>query len=188
MRNFILGVIFTILVVVVGGLAYLLLGFAPTNADARPSRLESWIASGALDTSMEKRAPRVSNPVQPTDDNLIQGIKIYTMNCALCHGGLDKKPSPLHNSMYPPPPQLVLDPLDDPEWHIFYAVRSGVRYTGMPAWNKVLSEQDIWKVTGFLSRVEKLPPGAKEYWQKTFAVSPEPTGGEHQQHQSHDDH
>ncbi|MBV8475173.1 MAG: cytochrome c [Acidobacteria bacterium] len=187
MRNFILGVVFTVLLMAVGGLAYLLLGFAPTNADAQPSRLESWIASGALDTSMEKRAPHLTNPVPPTDSNLIEGMKIYTMNCALCHGALDKKPSPLNSSFYPPPPQLVVDPLDDPEWHIFYAVRTGVRYTGMPAWSKALSEQDIWKVTGFLSRLDKLPPGAKEYWQKTFGVSPE-AAGEHEEHHTHHEH
>lgn len=187
MRNFILGVIFTILAIVVFGLAYLLLGFAPTNADAKPSRIESWISSGALDTSMEKRAPHLNNPFPPTDTNIIQGIKVYTMNCALCHGALDKKPSPLQDSLYPSPPQLILEPLDDPEWHIFYAVRTGVRYTGMPAWNKALSEEDIWKVTSFLSHLEKLPPGAKDYWQKTFAVSPEPSGGQHEEH-SHEHH
>ena len=178
MRNFIVGVIFTVLIIAVGGLAYLLLGFAPTNADANPSRMESWVASGAMDTSMEKHAPNLNNPVPATDSNLIDGMKIYTMNCATCHGALDKKPSPLQNSLYPPAPQVVREPLDDPEWHIFYAIRTGVRYTGMPAWGKTLSEQDMWKVTGFLSRIEKLPPGAKEYWQKTFGVSPEPARGE----------
>jgi mono/diheme cytochrome c family protein len=99
------------------------------------------------------------------------------MNCALCHGGLDKKPSTLAKSFYPPAPQLILEPLDDPEWHTFYAVRTGVRYTGMPAWNKTLSEEDIWKITGFLSRIQKLPPGAKDYWQKAFGVSPESSAG-----------
>ena len=47
------------------------------------------------------------------------------MNCALCHGGLDNKPSALEHSFYPPPPQLVLDPLDDPEWHIFFVGPAG---------------------------------------------------------------
>lgn len=183
MRKFILGVIVTILVIAVGGLAFLLLGYAPTNADARPGRVESWIASGALDTAMEKRAPHVNNPVPATDANIIEGMKVYTMNCAICHGALDKKPSVLRSSFYPPPPQLVLDPLDDPEWHIFYAIRTGVRYTGMPAWNRVLSEDEIWKVTAFLSHLDKLPPGAKQYWQQSFGVSPEPpAGAEHHDH------
>ena len=180
MRNFILGVIITLIVLVVGGLVFALLGFMPTNADSTPPRMEHRIANSALDAAMERRAPRVTNPVPPTDDNLIEGMKIYTMNCALCHGTLDKKPSPLANSFYPPPPQIILDPLDDPEWHIYYAVRTGVRYTGMAAWSKALTEPEMWKVTAFLSRIEKLPPAVQDYWKKAYGVSPQPPGQEKQ--------
>ena len=95
-------------------------------------------------------------------------MKIYTMNCAGCHGGLDNKPSVLQHNFYPPVPQLILDPLDDPDWHVYYAVRTGVRYTGMPAWNKVLSEEDMWKVTGFLTHLEKLPAPVQEYWKNSY--------------------
>ena len=119
MRNFILGVIITLLVLVAGGLCLALLGFVHTNADATPPSWEQRIAMSSLDASMERHAPRVNNPVPPTDDNIIDGMKLYTMNCAGCHGGLDNKPSLLAHSQYPPPPQLILEPLDDPEWHIF---------------------------------------------------------------------
>lgn len=178
MRNFVLGIIITILILALGGLAFALLGFMPTNADSTPPRLEERVASAALDASMERHAPRLGNPVPATDPNLIDGMKIYTMNCALCHGTLDNKPSPLEKSFYPPPPQLILAPLDDPEWHIYYAVRTGVRYTGMPSWSKALPEQDIWKVTAFLSRIQKLPPGAQDYWKKAFGVGPPVAGSE----------
>jgi mono/diheme cytochrome c family protein len=172
MRKFILGVIITLLVLALGGLALALLGFMPTNADSIPPRWERRIATNALDASMERHAPRLSSPVPPTDENLIDGMKVYTMNCALCHGTLDNKPSPLAHSFYPPPPQLILHPLDDPEWHVYYAVRTGVRYTGMPAWSKALSQEDIWKVTAFLTRIQKLPPAAQDYWKKAFGVGP----------------
>jgi mono/diheme cytochrome c family protein len=101
-------------------------------------------------------------------------MKLYTMNCALCHGGLDRKSPSLAKSFYPPAPNLVEDPPDDPEWHIFYTIRTGVRYTGMPAWEKNLSEQDIWKITSLLSHFDKLPPAVQDYYQKTFGVSPQP--------------
>jgi thiosulfate dehydrogenase len=172
MRNIILGVVITVAVAALGGIAFLLLGFMPTNSDVAPPDLERRIATSAMDASMERRAPRVNSPLAPTDDNLIDGMKIYTMNCALCHGGLDLKPSALQHSLYPPAPQIVLEPLDDPEWHIYYSIRTGIRYTGMPAWGKVLSEQDMWKVTGFLSRIEKLPAGVQDYWKKSFGVTP----------------
>ena len=56
-------------------------------------------------------------------------------------------------------------------------IRTGVRYTGMPAWDKTLSESDIWKLTAFLTRIDKLPPAVQDYWKKASGVNP-PTGEE----------
>src|SRR5438874_237803 len=122
MRSFILGMIVTIVGLFAAGLIIAQFGLMPTNADATPPEFEHRIANTALDASMERRAPRLTNPVPPTDNNLIDGMKLYSMNCAVCHGTLDYKPSPLEHSMYPPPPQIIRDPLDDPEWHIYYAI------------------------------------------------------------------
>jgi mono/diheme cytochrome c family protein len=187
MRFFILGIIVTIVIAFVIALVIAQFGLMPTNADATPPAFEIKVASKALDASMERHAPRLTNPVPVTDENLIDGIKTYSMNCAVCHGDLDFKPSALEHSLYPPPPQLVLQPMDDPEWHINYAIRTGVRYTGMPAWNKALSEQDMWKVTSFLSRVNKLPPAVQDYWKKTYGVSPQGHQFEEHEHMGHGD-
>jgi mono/diheme cytochrome c family protein len=187
MRNFIIGVVVTLLVLFVVAVIVAQFGLIPTSADATPPKLESRIAMHALDAAMDRYAPRVNNPVPANDDNIIDGMKVYTMNCAVCHGTLDFKPSALEHSMYPPPPQLILDPMDDPEWHIYYAVRTGVRYTGMPAWNKALDDQEMWKVTGFLSRLDKLSPTVKEFWKKTYGVAPEThLGEEHERHGGHE--
>jgi mono/diheme cytochrome c family protein len=183
--RFLLGGVVVVLILIVLGIGFALLGFMPTNANSTPPQIERKIAMAALDASMERRAPRVNNPIPPTDENLIEGLKIYTMNCALCHGGLDRQPSALGKSFYPAAPSLILYPLDDPEWHVFYAVRTGVRYTGMPSWEKVLSEPDMWKVTAFLTRVEKLPPAVQEFWQKSGGVAPPTEGHEHHDHADH---
>jgi mono/diheme cytochrome c family protein len=179
----ILSVIVCFAVLALATLAFVMLGFAPTQARATPPRLESRIATQALHASMQRHAPRVTDPLVLSDQNLIDGMKIYYENCSICHGGLDRKPAPLAKNFYPPAPNLISNPLDHPEWHIFFAVRTGVRYSGMPAWEGVLSEQDIWKVTSFLSRIEKLPPGVQQYRQDTFngAAPPagESTGREH---------
>ena len=183
MRNFILGIVITILVLLIGGLGLALLGFLPTRANSAPPAIESHIAMSALDNSVERHAPRLNNPVPPTDENLIDGLKIYTMNCALCHGGIDRQPSTLEKSFYPPAPNFILHPPDDAEWHLFYVIHNGVRYTGMPAWDKTLSESAIWKLTAFLTRVEKLPPAVQDYWKKASGSSP-PTG----ETEGHDEH
>ena len=170
MRNFVLGIIFAIAVLVIGGAGVALLGFLPTRANVQTPETERHLAMSALDNSVERHAPRTNNPIPPSDENLIAGLKVYTMHCALCHGDLDRKPSTVGTSFYPPAPNLILDPLDDPEWHIYFIVRNGVRYTGMPAWDKTLSESDMWKVTSFLSHLEKLPPAVQDYWNKATGV------------------
>ena len=66
--QFILGVVVTLLVLVLGGLGIAMLGLLPTTADAVPPRIERRIAMSAVDASMERHAPRVTNPVPPTDE------------------------------------------------------------------------------------------------------------------------
>lgn len=188
MRNFIFGIIAIIVLVLLCGFIVAHFGLMPTTADATPPQFEQDLATNALDASMERHAPHIANPVPITDENLIAGMKLYSMNCAVCHGTLDYNPSLLQHSMYPPPPQIILEPLDDPEWHLYYAVRTGVRYTGMPAWNKALSDEDIWKVTAFLSRLDNLPTAVQESWEQTYGVSPKShQGGEHG-HSMHEHH
>jgi mono/diheme cytochrome c family protein len=185
MRNFVLGVLITFAVLILGGLGFGLLGLFPTNANTAPPDFERHLAMSAVDASTDRHAAHVSSPVLPTDQNLIDGMKVYTMNCAGCHGTLDKKPAVFGASFYPPAPQLILDPPGDPDWHTRYVVRNGIRYTGMPAWDRILSDDEVWKVTIFLSHLEKLPPAVQDYWKTAFGA-PAPAGGaEHEQHEKH---
>lgn len=174
MGKFILGVIITLLVLILFAVGAAVLGFLPTYANVAPPHWETHFANSAVDASMERHAPHINDPLTPTDQNYEDAMKLYTMNCALCHGGLDRKPADIGKAFYPPAPNLVSHPPDDPEWHTFYTIRTGVRYTGMPAWEKILSEQDMWKLTMFLAHMQKLPPTVQDYWKSNFNV-PAPT-------------
>ncbi len=48
-----------------------------------------------------------------------------------------------------------------PENQNFYIIQHGVRWSGMPAWDKTLSDTQMWQLVTFLSNIEKLPPAAK---------------------------
>ena len=170
MGKFFVGLIVGAVGLILSAWAYTRSGYMPVSADVSPGAFERYIASTALDASIERQAPRAKNPVPITDGNLIDGMKFYTMNCAQCHGELTRKESPLGESFYPAAPQLILHPLDDPEWHIFYTVKHGIARTGMPAWGKTASDDDLWKVTAFLSRINNLPPAVQEKWKTAFST------------------
>jgi hypothetical protein len=47
-------------------------------------------------------------------------------------------------------------PLSAPQ--MFVAIKYGIRYSGMGAWNGMMPDQDIWKVATFLEHIGSLPP------------------------------
>ena len=171
MRKFIAGIVFALVAFILGAFIYARGGYVAVNADATPSSLEHWAANSALDAAIEHQAPQVENPVPKTDANLIEGMKLYAMNCAVCHGGLDRKRNVLGGAFYPPAPQIIVRGLDDPEWHIFFVIKRGVRLTGMPAWGKVMNDADLWKIVAFVKTINQLPPAVEQQRQQALGSS-----------------
>ena len=46
----------------------------------------------------------------------------------------------------------------------------------------------MWKITMFLSHMDKLPPAVQEYWKTSFGAGPEPEKKEPTKGADHDHH
>lgn len=161
MKNFVLGILFTLVALFAGIYACLQMGYVNFAADRQPSSVERHLAMAAVDASTGRRAPRQKNPVPPTEQNLAAGAKLYLDHCAGCHGLPSKPESQFARSFNPPAPGFFKDTPDMPENQNFCIIQHGVRWTGMPAWGGTLNEAQIWQTVTFLSNVEKLPPAAR---------------------------
>lgn len=161
MKAFILGVLITIVALIGGGLFVAETGRVDMRADVPPPQFERHIAGGAMDASADRNAPKVTNPLQPSSDNLIAGAKVYLDHCALCHGDPVRPHSPLEESFYPRPPQFMSDAADMGDQDNYYITQHGIRWSGMPAWKDVLSDQDIWEVVTFIGHMNNLPLDVK---------------------------
>jgi thiosulfate dehydrogenase len=166
MKGFIGGIV-TMLLIFALGLLFALMGFVSMRADNPPSKIESTLAGRAMDASVARSAPKVANPVAADETNLVAGARLYRDHCALCHGDPAQPKSPLSDSLNPPPPQFVNDMADMPENQNFYILEHGIRWTAMPGWKNVLSEQQIWQMVTFLSHMHDLPPAAKQVFAET---------------------
>src|SRR5512140_562311 len=136
-RGFIAGIAASVVVALVGVYVLLQSGLIPANADAQPSGLELWAANTSLSATLQRQAPTIPNPVALTDDNLLAGVKLFAQHCAGCHGTAagDASASPIAKGMYPRPPQLATDGVeDDIEGFSFWKIKHGIRLTGMPSW------------------------------------------------------
>lgn len=161
MRGFILGVILTVVFFVAAALVVAVTGHITMRADILPMSMEKSLAMRAMDANVQRNAPKVANPVQPTDQNLVAGAEIYAAHCAVCHGDPVHPKSPLAETLYPPAPQFMDDRPDMEQNKNYYITLHGVRWTGMPGWKNVLTEDQIWQVVTFLSRMDNLPPAAR---------------------------
>ncbi|MGH9579792.1 MAG: c-type cytochrome [Terriglobales bacterium] len=166
MRKFLLGVLVTL---AAQGLVALLVatsGLPSFAASTAPSAVETRIAKMALNASVERHAPRGPNPVPVTEQSLMQGMFVYKVSCATCHGTPALNVSNYGRSFYPPAPQFTVEPPRRPQNEIFYITKHGVRLTGMAAWGNLMDDEQAWKVSAFLSRLDSLPPVVDAEWKK----------------------
>jgi mono/diheme cytochrome c family protein len=169
LRGFFIGVAVSIVVALIVGYGLLQSGLIPANADAKPGGLELWAAGKSLQATLRREAPKGPNPVALSDDHLIDGVKLYAEHCAICHGAAsgDASASPVARGLYPKPPQLATDGVeDDPEGVSYWKIEHGIRLTGMPSWKGALTDQQIWTLALFLKHMDKLPPAAQQAWKQ----------------------
>jgi len=157
---FVLGAVLPIVALV----AMALSGILPVRATASPSWIESAVAGRALDARLEREARGLQNPLKPTDDVLLAGMKSYRNGCVGCHGGARGPSAWGTKNFYPRAPQFAQEGTDMSEPEMFLVVKHGVRYTGMAAWDGLIPEQEMWQVVTFLSRIKNLPPSVAAAW------------------------
>jgi thiosulfate dehydrogenase len=166
MKLFALGIVAVLVceaVVVYVGITQGLL--IPANADAKPSALERWAAARSLHATLAREAPKTPNPLALNDTDLIAGIKLYASNCVVCHGAADAKPSTIAEGLYQHPPQLAKDGVeDDPGGVTYWKITHGIRLTGMPAFDRSLTQHQIWQLALFLKHMNALPPAVQRVW------------------------
>lgn len=165
MKSFFWGIIFTFAILGAGAYFFVIKGWVPANADAKPGALETWAAHTSLRATVKREAPTEPVPVSLTDKNVVAGIKLYKTNCAVCHGASDAQASNIATGLFQHAPQLARHGVtDDPEGKIYWFIKHGVRLTGMPSFSDALTDNQIWQVVLFLKHMDGLSHKAEKAW------------------------
>jgi thiosulfate dehydrogenase len=174
MRTFLLGFLLGLLTLPLLAFAIAWYGLFSVHASASPSFLESSLAQLALSRAAARRAPHLQNPIPPTEENLMAGVKLFKNDCAGCHG-TPYTPVQRPPILYPDAPNFALAPPDKPDYQLFWLVKGGIRYSGMFAWGgqfgkdasgRDVSDDRIWTVVTFLTHLRSLPPAVDVEWHK----------------------
>jgi len=115
-----------------------------------------WALRFGMRNSVDLRAP-TTTPRSLDDANLVRlGAGHFEIGCAFCHGSPERKVNPVTDKMLPAPPSLSTEmrPWNDGE--LFWIVRHGIKYTGMPGWVALERDDEVWAIVAFLRVLPKL--------------------------------
>jgi cytochrome c553 len=164
-------------VIALGGLLFAWSGVYSVAASAGHWPMVSWFLQFTMRNSVETHAMALDPP--PLDDPALveRGAGHYETGCLPCHGAPGAPSNRIPNHMLPEPPYL---PAHIDSWtpeELFWIVKHGLKYTGMPAWPAQERDDEVWAVTAFLRRLPGLAP--EEYAALAEgAGAPVPAGGD----------
>jgi mono/diheme cytochrome c family protein len=155
-----LGFLLGIVVVAAGLFLYLKFGPLPVAVADQPFPFEKQVVKLPLGARIDRETK--TPPFGTSEDVFESGAHIYRAQCADCHG-IPGHDVPFAKHMYPAAPQLwkkhakgnVVGVSDDEAGETYWKVANGIRLTGMPSFNHVLSDTQMWQVSLLLKNADK---------------------------------
>lgn len=173
---FALGFLFALVVLFAGAYLYLKYGHPPVATADPAFPMEAQIVRVPLAARIDRELEKP--PFGTSEDGYEAGAKIYQANCASCHG------TPAHESafakyMYPTAPQLfkkhrtgnVVGVSDDEAGETYWKIKNGIRLGGMPAFQHLYSETQMWQVALLLKNADQSLPDPVMHLLETPAVA-----------------
>ncbi len=125
------------------------------SAREKPTRLEAFLARRARDLATPPESKRMKNPLAPTPLNIAEARDHFADHCAICHANDGSGKTMINGGLYPPAPDLrVRETQDLSDGELFYIIRNGIRFTGMPGWGG--DDEENWKVVLFIRHLPEL--------------------------------
>ena len=93
------------------------------------------------------------NPISLSDESVIRGKSIYLQNCTDCHGVNANGKGPDADDMEPRPSNLKAMAGHHSDGDMAWKINKG--RGPMPAWEDILSEEQVWNLVNFIQNLKK---------------------------------
>ena len=143
-----------------GGLLVVLFGIVPIKASGGHWPITARILEFTMRRSIATYT--LGMDVPPLDERrlVVMGASHYEIGCRPCHGSPELPRPRITSRMTPPPPYLPSTIVTWQPDELFYIVKHGIKFTGMPAWPAHQRDDEVWAVVAFLRRFPDLDAAA----------------------------
>lgn len=140
-----------------GAIAFAWSGIFNVAASRGHWPVTAWFLHFTMQNSVRTHAFGIETPGNLSDPALVaRGAGHYHLGCAACHGAPGIKRSLVVKQMVPPPPYLVEHVADWKPRELFWIVKHGIKYAGMPAWPSQERDDEVWAAVAFLLQLPEM--------------------------------
>lgn len=150
--------------VVLGMAGALLVGWSGLVSIAASSghwNITAWFLHWTMRNAAATQSIGIS---KPEDLNLgdpaliLRSAGHYATGCAACHGAPGVPQSPVVKAMVPAPPRLEEKVGEWNDQELFWIVKNGIKFSGMPAWPAQDRDDEVWAQVAFLRALPSMSP------------------------------
>jgi cytochrome c553 len=158
-----------------GGFLVAASGIVPLTASSGHWGVTYWVLEFAKQRSIATHTLGVDAPALDEQWLVLKGAGHYHAGCRPCHGAPDLKNPRIAAAMTPAPPELLerIEVYDAAE--LYYIVKHGIKFTGMPAWPAPERDDEVLAVVAFLRELPRLD--ADTYRNLVYGDAPRPDDG-----------
>lgn len=175
--------VFVIAILGIGAGLYWFVVSRGFSARDKPRSLEKYIATRVRYLATPPEAKNLRNPLEPTPELIAEARDHYADHCAVCHANNGSGKTEINVGLYPPAPDMRQAGTQDlTDGEIFFIIKNGIRFTGMPGWG---GEEENWKLVLFIRHLPKLTPEEIEQMNEVNRLEKDVSEEEHEHKHKH---
>lgn len=158
MLNIARGVLLAIVMMFLGAAVFVLWGAYNVSALQQHTAPVYRVISIALRRSIERHAKGIETPSLSEPRRIEEGFRHYRHACLQCHGAPGVGRHDIGKAMMPVPANMVEAARQRTPAEIFWTAKHGIKMSGMPAWEFVYSDDELWSIVAFVMTLPELSP------------------------------
>ncbi|WP_438480213.1 c-type cytochrome [Oleiharenicola lentus] len=143
-------------VILIGAFLVVSSGIVPVRASSGHWPITEWLLKYAMKRTVTTYSLGVTVPNLDDHALILKGAGHYETGCRACHGSPGMRMPLIAQRMTPPAPELTGRIDDLGPKRLFYVVKHGLKFTGMPAWPAQSRDDEVWAVVAFLKKLPEL--------------------------------
>jgi mono/diheme cytochrome c family protein len=161
-RTVALTVLVTLLVIVLLLATFVYSGMYDVSAIRPHSRLTTLMLRTVSDRSIAQHAGTATAPAMD-QDALLEGAEHFHEMCVVCHGAPGVAKGEIAEGLNPRAPELSRHAAGEmSDAQLFWVIRNGIRFSGMPGFQSSHTDEQIWQIAKFVKTMDHMTDAQNE--------------------------